>query len=435
MRRLVFFIAMGLGLSLPAHLYASGFFTPEVGARAIARGGAYIAGVEDLTAMYLNPGGLSRIKGTNMYLGTHWDVMHTYYRREPYLPAVRNRNPLDIIPFFATSSDFGLEDWTFAFGAYGPNGVTQRYPDNGPQRYSVHEANSVQLYIMGGVGWQPVRWLRLGLEGGISNLAKEDYYGFSILKDRNYKYDIKAQFLAESEFKPMWTTGVILEPVSWFHIGFSYIPRMTGVDLVGTLKADLPEFYAALLGYDEYVDKIKVTIDFPEQYRGGVRFLYRDIFDVEAAFSFIPWSVLTGFPVDLESEELMADFDLPLYWEDSWCWRFGGTYNLGDHFKFHGGYFWENPATPEETMGPGGIEGIRNAFSGGLTMTWFGMDLNFAYAHVFMDDRIVDDVSTESELDDGRGKYKAEFDHIYGSININFEKLYYTFKGGQSSQE
>jgi len=408
--------------------FGSGFFTPEVGAKAVARGGAFIASCDDLSALYLNPGALSRIKGTNLYTNVNFDVMHTYYRREPYLDAVWNRNPLDVIPFFAVSSDFHLDDWTFAFGVYGPYGVTQRYPYSKPQRYAVLEANSVQIYFSLGVGWTPVKYVRLGADLIMTQFIKEDYYGYSILKDRNAKYDIEAGFMAKSDFSPAWSGGIILQPAPFFELAFSYISRTKPL-LKGTLTANLPEFYGALLGYDVYKDNIEVQLDYPDQFRGGVRYIFRDIFDIEAAFSYIPWSSVSEFPVDLENETLIEDFDLALYWEDSWSYRLGGSYRLDDHWQFHGGYFWENPATPDQTLGPGGIEGNRNSFSGGITLSYFGFDATFAYAHVFMDDRQTEAPDVPGTLDDGHGKFKGSFDHIVGAVNINFEKLYYTFKG------
>lgn len=408
--------------------FGSGFFTPEVGTKAIARGGAFIAGCDDLSALYLNPGALSRIKGTNLYLNVNYDIMHTYYRREPYMNAVWNRNPLDVIPFLGVSSDFNLEDWTFAFGLYGPYGVTQRYPYNGPQRYAVLEANSVQIYYALGVGWTPFRWVRIGADLLMTQFSKEDYYGFSILKDRNPKYDIEAAFLAESDFIPSWSAGIILEPVPWVNLAFSYISRSQPI-LKGTLTATMPDFYSALLGYDVYEDKISVFLDYPDQFRGGIRYIYRDIFDIEAAFSYIPWSSVSKFPVDLEKEELLEDFDLELLWEDSWSYRLGGSYRINDHWQLHAGYFWENPATPDRTLGPGGIEGDRNNFSGGVTLSYFGFDFTVAYAHIFMDDRETDAPDVPGTMDDGHGRFKSSFDYIAGAFNINFEKMYYTFKG------
>lgn len=415
-------------LILCSFAYGSGFFTPEVGAKGIARGGAFIAGCDDLSALYLNPGALSRVKGTNLLLQVNYDIMHTYYRREPYLDAVWNRNPLDVIPYFAVSSDFRLEDWTFGFGLFGPYGVTQRYRYNGPQRYTVLETNSVQIYYALSVGWHPIKWARVGANIMMTQFSKEDYYGFSVLKDRNAEYDVTAQFLAESDFVPTWSAGVILEPVPWFNLGFSYIARSAPV-LKGSLTAEMPDFYAALLGYDTYVDKISVFLDYPDQFKGGIRWIYRDIFDIEAAFSYIPWSSVDKFPVDLEKEILIEDFDLILLWEDSWSYRLGGTWRINDHWQLHGGYFYEEPATPIETAGPGGMEAERNAFSGGLTLSYFGIDLTLGYAHVFMDDREIPAPDEPGTLDDGRGKHKASFDHLAGAVNMNFEKLYYTFKG------
>jgi long-subunit fatty acid transport protein len=42
---------------------ASAYYFADVGVRAFGRGGAFIAGADDINAQYYNPAALSRIKG------------------------------------------------------------------------------------------------------------------------------------------------------------------------------------------------------------------------------------------------------------------------------------------------------------------------------------------------------------------------------------
>lgn len=50
--------------------HAAQFLKLEVGARAAALGGAYVAGVDDMSALYWNPAGLAKITGSSFY-GTY----------------------------------------------------------------------------------------------------------------------------------------------------------------------------------------------------------------------------------------------------------------------------------------------------------------------------------------------------------------------------
>ena len=52
--------------------HAAGFYTTTSGAKALGRGGAYTAGVDDLSAQFHNPAGLVRIDGPQIMLDMSW---------------------------------------------------------------------------------------------------------------------------------------------------------------------------------------------------------------------------------------------------------------------------------------------------------------------------------------------------------------------------
>ena len=427
----VYFIIVIVVLGWTAFGFASGFFFPDVGARSAARGGANVASVDDLLALYINPAGLTRVKGSNLYGNINYDILHTYYRREPYLPAVHSSNPLDAIQYIAISSDFGLEDFTFAFGVFGPYGVTNRLPKKGPNRYALIEANSTQAIYCLGIGWHPTNWVRVGVDLEMVSFKLENYYGFSFLKDRNQKYDLIGKFIAFDDWLPNFVLGVIFEPTSWLHIGAEYNPPYYPT-LKGRLSAAMPPFYGAILGFNVYEDKITVPISYPPIYRGGIRFLYRDIFDIEFAGMFIPWSMMKSYPVDLEKETIIKDFDLPLYWQDTWTWSLGGAYKINNHFKARTGGYYEPSGIPMTTRGPGATESDKWALGCGFTISYVGVDLDMTYMHIFLKDYEIkpEDIKYPSALDDARGYSKGSYDYLMLAINFGFEKMYRAFKYG-----
>ncbi|MDP8225520.1 MAG: outer membrane protein transport protein [Candidatus Lernaella stagnicola] len=433
MRRRAFLHAAGVLLLscvvlLPSGASASGFFHPEVGARNFARGGAAIAGGTDLACFYVNMANLAQLDGTNIYGNAAFDVFHTYYRREPYLPAVRNSNPFDPIQFMGISSDFGLDSWTFGFAVYGPYGVTNRWPEKGPQRYNIIEANVLQIYYSLGVAWNPKDWIRVGVKGSVVNFKLLNFYGFTVLGDRNQSFDVTAKFLAYTEFVPSWGAGIVLAPIpNWVEVGFSYLPEFN-VTVLGEVVGEMPQLYGVLLGGRIFSDDLTLPIHYPPIYRVGTRFIYKDKGDFELALMYIPWSYLQYYDIDLEGEEVMQDFKFPLNWKDTWNYRAGGTYKFNDHWWIHGGYQFEQTANPEWISG---LETDRHIVSTGLTVRYFGMDIDFGYGHVFQDD--VDTPppppTFESELDDGRGRYKSSYDVFLGAINFNIERMYYAYHG------
>jgi len=105
---------------------AGGFEYPANGTAALGRGGAFTARADDLTAMEYNPAGLLSIPGSMIYIGDNISLHHStftaYGPDGAELPAVENEGgPFWTAPVIGASSDFGLKNWRFAVGAFGPS--------------------------------------------------------------------------------------------------------------------------------------------------------------------------------------------------------------------------------------------------------------------------------------------------------------------------
>ena len=55
-------------LTLVSTGYASGYYYPDLGVTSLSRGGANVAGVNDLTALWYNPAALTRIRALQIDL-------------------------------------------------------------------------------------------------------------------------------------------------------------------------------------------------------------------------------------------------------------------------------------------------------------------------------------------------------------------------------
>jgi long-chain fatty acid transport protein len=400
-----------------------------VGAKTVGRGAAWITGVDDLTAIYLNPAGLAHIRGVNFMLVNNIDIFHTAYRRSPLEPTVRNENPADIIQFAALSSNFGLERWTFAIGLYGPYGVSERYDLNGPQRYQAVEIKRGQVYYMAGFGWGPTDWLRVGAGVGIGEFSEQDTYAFTPFDDSQPQNDVIAHVKIRQIGNVMYATGVQLGPFNGFELGFSYQPP-TDVKLQGKIKAFLPPLYAAAIGEEIYRDDMTVNLNFPQIIRFGARQRITPRFDLELDFDWTGWSRFKTQKVDFKKAELMDDFEVETGWRDTWDVRFGGDYELFDRFFVRAGTWYDQSATPIQNLEPGAMEMPRWAANVGFGYTWTGITLDLAYSHIWMKEAVVhpNDVP-EVEIGDARGRYAASYDMIVVGLNFNFNEIIATFRG------
>jgi long-subunit fatty acid transport protein len=138
--------------------------------------------------------------------------------------------------------------------------------------------------------------------------------------------------------------------------------------------------------------------------------------------------MLQYYDIDLEKEEVLEDFKYPLRWQDTWGYRLGGTVHANDHWWVHAGWNYEDAANPEYI---GGTETDRHTLGFGLTARYFGLDIDFGYAHIWQKD--VETPAPEdtmgNALDDGRGRYKSGYDVFATALNINLERMYYAYNG------
>jgi len=415
-------------LAATGEVFASGFYTPDIGAKTVGRGAAWIVGCDDLTALYLNPAGLAHIRGTNFMIVNNYDVFHTHYHREAIRPAVHNENPVDIIQFVALSSNFGLRNLTFALGLYGPYGVSEKYDDLGPQRYQAVEIQREQVYYMIGAGWQPWEFLRIGAAFGLGEFSEEDTYAYTPFNDAQPNNDVVAKAYIEQFGLPMYAFGIQLGPFNGFEIGGSYQP-MTNVKLKGKILAYLPPLYASVLGEEVYHDDMLVTLQFPQIIRAGIRQRFTPRFDLEFDVVWTGWGRFEEQKIDFKKAKLLDDFIVETGWRDTWDFRLGGDYEVLEDFFLRAGGWYDQSATPQHNLEPGCIEMPRWAANVGFGYTWNGMTLDFGYSHIWMEEAEVSEGElAEVEVGDARGRYAGSYDMLVFGMNFNFNEMIDAFE-------
>ena len=125
-----------------------------------------VAGADDLTAMHYNPGALARQRGTT-FLYNHNLTFHraTFHRApltaevwgvdETFEPVKDRRKLFPLGLFLVVASDFGLKNWTFGAGIYGPSAVGRHdYPVYGPQSFQLTKMDVLLAYYNLSAAWK-----------------------------------------------------------------------------------------------------------------------------------------------------------------------------------------------------------------------------------------------------------------------------------------
>ena len=293
---------------LPHNAVAGGFELPDNGAKAMGRGGAYAVGADDLTALHYNPARLFSQKGSNL-MWNHNLVWHdTTYSRAPlsdgwgvedntFSPVSDGESFFGLGGFLAASSDFGLDDWVFALGVYGPSAVGKRdYPDYGPQSFMLTEMALLLAYYSASVAYQPSNDFSFGLTLQWVDLMQMDY---SVVVDAS-KVQTPSPLPSPGSQHTVATlqledrmnlTGIIgLWAALSKKIEIGAAARVIPVDLEpeGDVAVDQDG-----LNPENLTAKAPITL--PIQARGGIRYIHRDnkgdeAFDIELDVFYENWS-------------------------------------------------------------------------------------------------------------------------------------------------
>ena len=411
--------ALVLALSLPAH--AGSFYLPERGARALAMGGANIAGADDMNAQWLNPAALTRLHGDlALYVdlgliltqqsfarADDAEVMRKDPRYANGFPTVKNEGPPFPDPSLGVATHFGTEDFVFALGLYGPYAGTNKWPQDGPQRYSLVNLNALELFVQGSVAWHisdrlsiglGLQWVITTITQRLAISAYPGVFGWAEQPD----LDTLAEVSVSDLFTPSANLGVLLTPVDGFDIGLSaQLP--VHADASGTLKVRLPSHYyfsdTTVTG-----NKIGLSLNFPAILRAGLRVYDSDLWSVEVAAVYELWSTLDKIDVSPGAGGIaftnvpgigtyhVKSFSLDERSKDVISLRLGGSFRPGHGLvTLRAGALYESSSLPDTTTSVLKIDNAKIGGTLGATFHLGAYDVDVAAAWIQQLDRTVTD--------------------------------------------
>lgn len=406
---------MPLLLLLPAAL-AAGYYAPDAGARAIGRGGAFTAGVDDASAVYWNPAALPRVAPqVRAELAAVHQAVSFDREDEPggaedggdlFFDPVRNQSPPLPIPHLMVVPELPGERFAAALSFTTPYAPWYEYPADGPQRYSLVESRMVLATLQATAAFAATPWLSVGVGVGGSTLSIDQSLvsATTIGGTDDPGYDVGFRLKATDVFTPTLRAGLRVAPTSdlvafgaSFEAPSRYRARGSATsDFTGNVfytgDSDIGQVIAVPSAAD---DDVVVEVALPMIARAGVLVRPTKTLELEADVVLQAWSVLealTVSEVDLSidttgGEPIVVDDDivLPIRLQDSWSVRLGGELDVGEAWQARAGGFYETSAVPEDTVSvfiPDGNKlgyGVGGSFRTGGRVT---LDLGVTQAFV-----------------------------------------------------
>jgi long-chain fatty acid transport protein len=331
---------------------AAGYYFVDAGTRGMARGGAFIASTNDLSAQYYNPAALINLKRSQFYINHAMVTQDISFTRHDYLedengastndrapaydyegnelaggyPTTENTAPAMQIPQFAVGSSLGVKNAYFAFGLHPPyapqfayeKGIDSGGEPSGPQRYGLVDALMLQFSVGPSAAYRVLPWLTLG--GSVNWVYVSADEGINVILcrddpttepvrcnnnvspdgrayDNGSENDLAVSLTMTDPNIISWNAGVLVEPTDWLKIGLSALPPLN-IEGKGSMTAQFSQDHwmgqdptNVLENYTVTDNDVTVKLKMPWIFRGGVAVEPNDKWVVEFASVLQLWHV------------------------------------------------------------------------------------------------------------------------------------------------
>ena len=380
--------AMSLTCLALAPLAATGLIVDQT-ARASGVGGAYVAQVDDASAVFFNPGAmalLSKKKGVSAGAATSSFRPFHFQGRAPGAGAGttgEQSTAMDVAPSLFFTAPGGSR---VVLGGGAFSSIRMRSEWEAPEGFAgrhLSTASSVEAYdVTTAAGLQLTPSLGIG--------ASAVYRTASLSLDRRLAStvggaarDIAAQSIeTDTESTLGWSAGLLLRPSPRFSFGLSYrSPIRIDLQGVGTLTQiatgdeQLDALVRASLPFDQNL-AIATRLDTPAQITAGVAIALGEPLLFEVDVQRTRWeqqALAIAFPNDPG-----LDTAYPLDFEETNAYRAGLRFQFPTGPVFRAGYAMEKSPQPDATLTPFVALLDRNTVTAGFGLDWLDIAVGWS---------------------------------------------------------
>ncbi len=334
MKKGIFAITIAASLAATSLAPAAGLYFSDRGVRPVGRAGAFVAGADDLGALWYNPAGVA-FAGDSLLADASWLRFGSSFQRRTvvqnpdgsettqganYFPEVNGTSPLLPLPTLAISNSLGAKDWNFAFGVLAPYSALTTYPENqlafggrnvpAPQRYSLTTLNGSALAVLTlNAAYRPTEHVAIGF--GVQMLTGNFVARKAITacppdrfvcNSEQPDYDGVTSIKAGPIFAPSGNLGIIGivsdSPTSEVRLGAMFqLPFWVNAPAKTTIQLPSAAIFrnASVEGEDA-----RVKFRLPPIFRAGIetRFGEKKATRIEGAFFYEAWSMHDSIKIE-----------------------------------------------------------------------------------------------------------------------------------------
>ena len=412
---------------------AGGFIIPHQTARGLALSNALIAGVDDASATYYNPGALGEISGNNLMVnGVYINAVNSV--ENSGRKAINKHDDNLIASMFANYHIPG-SDFTVGIGTYSPFGLATTY-ERDFTRFAANRSELKTIYVTPSIAWAPSSYFSVG--AGFSYVHASGLFTRSLCLDAfsidggcatpggTFEGRLRVTDTANAF---TYNLGLLLKPTKALKIGLTYRARTD-------IRFDSAD---AKLGGAFTPTSVKANIrpiPMPPIINAGIFWQIDPAWSTEFVYEYTRWSEFKSFSATLSPAPgfiplfglPIASFNLPENWKDTSTLRLGSSYRLTPDWELRGGIAIEQTPIPAKTLNPAIPGGDILTLNAGVGYKWEKISLDFGYMAVFYKSRKVNNGELEGlpatgipfSGAPGKDKYKTFNNFVAASVNYRF---------------
>lgn len=389
---------------MPRDLSAAGFAIHEQSGQAMGTAGAFVA-AQSAASIFYNPAGIADLEGTRIEFGLNLIMPSTEFTGPTNVPTFTTHSmeekiftPVDLyyVRDLGSKLKFGLGVFTYM-------GLGTTWEEDWIGRTVTEEINLETLTFNPVLAWKlgSSSSMAVGLDAmfGMATLSKDSYTGYPF----NGFLDVD---LEGEGWGFGWNMGFQHEVSPELRFGLSY---RSGMVLAAEGDAEFtaqevsnPSHVAVLASLFPQSD-VKLDLDIPELLIVGFSWTPSVLFDGRLTWRadgvYTGWEVYRSLYIDFQTETAgLQDSNSPKLYDNTWAFRTGVEYLVGDKWTLRGGFYYEQNAVRDHMVEPSLPDAERNGVSLGCS---YEISDDWGFDAYVIQVMLADRTSTFAELPGG----------------------------------
>jgi long-chain fatty acid transport protein len=382
-------------------------------------GGAAVAGVEDPSAVYVNPAALRQVDGNQILGGLTY--VNTISSTRNSGATSRNIHDDDFLPNLFANYHIPNSQFSLGIGTYTPFGLATSYKPGEFTRYAALRSELRTIFITPTVAWEPVPYLSVG--GGVSfvhasgTLSRAIFFG---------PFGDGRLRITDTDNAYGYKIGFLIKPHERIRFGLTYTSHVDlNFNSADVKFADAP----GAGGLSSRSKASGIHLPTPVVINAGIHWQIDPNWGIEFQYDYARWSTFEHLKASfsnplpgLGGAVPIAGFLIPQNWKNTSSLRFGTAYKVIKDLELRAGLGLDETPIPASTLGPAIPGADYLTLTAGAGYTWDRLKIDIGYMAVFYKTRKVNNNVLETGGDPnalpfpgvaGKDKYEV-FQNLVG---------------------